>query len=96
METHWKQPISRYKKIERTQQVVRRQIKRILFIINNVINNKERDITLKQKIDIRPHRTHVTLLVNNVEIAEDNFYTKKANKSALHAVKPVINAKKYL
>ena len=68
------------KKIERTQQVVHRQIKRILFLINNVINNKDRDITLKQKIDIRPHRTHVTLHVKNVEIAEDNFTRRRQNK----------------
>ena len=68
------------KKVERTQQVVHHQIKRILFLINNFINNKDRDITLKQKIDIRPYWTYVTLHLNNVEIAEDNFTQRRQNK----------------
>ena len=76
METHWKKPISNLRRSNVHKKAVHRQIKRILFIIGNAINNKDRDITLKQKISKRPRMAHVTLHVNNVEIAEDNFHTE--------------------
>ena len=98
METHWKKPISNLSntRIESNvhKKAVHRQIKRILFIISNAINNKDRDITLKQKINKRPRLAHVTLHVNNVEIVEDNFHTKEAKQNALHTTKPAINATK--
>ena len=83
------------KKIERTQESSSPSNQAYsIFIISNAINNKDRDITLKQKINKRPRLAHVTLHVNSVEIAEDNFHTKEAKQNALHTAKPAINATK--